>query len=160
MNCQKMRGKISMRLDGELDERQAKLLEEHLRVCPSCQKYEKSIIELSRKMELLEDVETPANLQEKLFTRILEKEKKRTRVFGISFGYYRIPVPLTWAAVLLFAFLSFHLVKGTSFKKEMTYSGTEYEVALRQKEETVPTKIFITSEDIVSVTTNYESMNP
>jgi len=160
MSCQKMRERISTRLDGELNQSEAKELEEHLKRCPSCQEYERSLTELALKMKSWKDEKTPDNLQASLFRRILEKEKKRTRVLGLSFGYYRIPAPLAWAAVLLFAFLSFHLARNTFLEKEVTPLGREYEVATVQKEKAVPKKIFITSEDIVSVTTNYESLNP
>lgn len=159
MSCQKMRERISMRLDGELNASEAKELEEHLKMCPSCQEYEQSLIELSRKMKSWKDEKTPADLQERLFRRILEKEKKKSRVFGLSFGYYRIPVPLAWAAVLLLTFLSFHLAKTTFFEKEVATLGREYEFATIRKEEAVPVKISITSDDIVSMTTNYKSIN-
>ena len=159
MNCQEMRERISMRLDGELDQREARLLEEHLRVCTSCQEYEESLIEISGKMKLWKDEKTPANLQEKLLQRILEKGEKRTRVFGISFGYYRIPAPVAWAAVLLFVLLAFHLTKATFLERKIVTLETGYEVATVQKEDQVPVKISITSEDIVSTTTNYEDVN-
>ncbi len=159
MNCQKMRERISMRLDGELNQSEAKGLEEHLKTCPSCQKYERSLIELCRKMKSWKDEKTPADLQERLFRRIWEKEKKRTRLFGLTFGYYRIPAPLAWAAVLLFAFMAFHLAKGTFFKREVVTLETGYEVATVRKKDAVPAKISITSEDIVSMTTNYKRIN-
>ncbi len=159
MNCQEMRERISMRLDGELDQREARLLQEHLRVCTSCQEYEKSLIEVSGKMKLWKDEKAPASLQDKLLKRILEKGKKKTRVFGVSFGYYRIPAPVAWAAVLLFVFLAFHLVKDTFFERKVLTLETGYEMATVQEEGQVPVKISITSEDIVSTTTNYKNMN-
>lgn len=160
MSCQEMKERISMRLDRELEESEARLLEEHLKTCASCQEYEKSLTQLSRRMKLWKDVKAPADLKEKLLRRILEKEKGKTRVFGISFNYYRIPAPLAWAAVLLFTFLSFHLAKDTFFKKELIPSKTGYEKAWEQKEGITPKKILITSEDIVSMTTNYKNVNP
>jgi len=105
-------------------------------------------------------VKAPVDLQERLFREILEKEKRKTRVFGLSFGYYRIPAPLAWAAVLLFVFLGFHLAKGTFFKREVVTSETGYKVATVRKKGVSPKKIVITSEDIISTTTNYKNMNP
>ncbi len=160
MSCQEMREKISMRLDGELTESEKKELEKHLKECPACREYEKSLIEISTEMKLWKEVEVPPSLKERIFTRILKKEKRRAKVLGISIGYYRIPAPLAWAAVLLFAFLAFHLAKDTFLKREAVTLETGYEVAAVQKEEAVPAKISITSEDIISMTTNYKNMNP
>jgi len=159
MSCQEMREKICMRLDGELTESETEELERHLKECPSCREYEKSLIEISSEMKLWEEIEVPSNLKQRIFTRILKKEKRTAKVWGISIGYYRIPAPLAWAAVLLFAFLAFHLAKDTFLKREGVTLETGYEVAAVQKEKAVPAKISITSEDIVSMTTNYKSIN-
>ena len=159
MSCQEMREKICTRLDGELTESETEELERHLKECPSCREYEKSLIELSTEMKLWEEVEVPPNLKQSIFARILKKEKRTKKVLGISIGYYRIPAPLAWAFVLLFAFLALHLAKETFIKREVVTLERGYEIAAVQEEKAVPAKISITSEDIVSMTTNYKSIN-
>ena len=75
-DCKKHFEKISEYLDGELDDRICKEIEEHLQDCPECQD---CLDSLKRSIQLCKEVrneEMPADIRERLRSSLREYLKK------------------------------------------------------------------------------------
>ncbi len=76
MNCREVKEKITLFIEGELEEGEAKLIYQHIQSCPDCQRlYE----EMRHFLPLLSklSVEPPAALEERLISIPQQQEKSR-----------------------------------------------------------------------------------
>lgn len=156
MNCEEFKKKISIKFDGALSQKESKLVEEHLKTCSSCKSFESSLLRLSESLKIWQGERLPSFVEQRLFSKLLEKSQK-AKIFGISFGYYKIPAPVAWVALFFIAIFSFSFTYNViSGKKESSHFKSLKSIVEKQKQD----KIFITSKDIISETTSYKSINP
>jgi predicted anti-sigma-YlaC factor YlaD len=106
MNCKTAEKWISRSLDGRLDERSRGLLEEHLKVCPSCRK---AAVEYRSMAALLRRGKEEAPLPrfwERLQPRLKEEQKIMPLVLWERWALHTIPVfvALVVLAAALFIF--------------------------------------------------------
>jgi anti-sigma factor RsiW len=160
MDCKQWQERISLKIDGELNPQEQSLVDTHLKTCPSCAVFERSLKELRETLKKWEGIEPPLILERQLLTKILQKERekkkreKRFKILGLAFPSYRIPAPLAWAALILLIFLSLSFTKSL-FSTEI---ASQVEPKKIEKKVSSPEKILITAKDIKSTTTTYQKI--
>ena len=75
-------GLMSLALDGVLDEKRQKRLQEHLAACPACQMEWSAMQRVSALFELSEVIGPPLGFSVRVDRRLAEKAKRRNRMFG------------------------------------------------------------------------------
>jgi anti-sigma factor RsiW len=75
-------GLMSLALDGLLEEKRQKRLQEHLAVCPACQMEWSAMQRVSALFEQSEVIGPPLGFSVRVERRLAEKAKRRNRMFG------------------------------------------------------------------------------
>ncbi len=102
MNCLDFQKLISVALDQELTIEEQEILAEHLKMCPNCAKFSKSLEELKGIASKWEDIPVPIKLEKQILTETVKTSQAAKPVFSFLKGYYQVPRSLAWASVLLF----------------------------------------------------------
>jgi len=76
MKCGKVRRKLVAYLDGELGERQKKLIKEHLEVCDGCRKEAEILIRTSCLLKGWKGVQPSSDLEAKFWQKVFSEEKR------------------------------------------------------------------------------------
>ena len=92
MKCSQVLNKLSAYLDGEISEKEKKLIEDHLNTCKKCSAELASFAELNNTLKIVKDIEIPAYFRTHVKQRIKDQtlirvpflEKIRRVVFPIS----------------------------------------------------------------------------
>jgi predicted anti-sigma-YlaC factor YlaD len=106
MNCKTAEKWISRSLDGRLDERSRGLLEEHLKVCPSCRKAAAEYRSMAALLQRGKEEAPLPRFWERLQPRLKEEQKIMPLVLWERWALHTIPVfvALVVLAVALFIF--------------------------------------------------------
>lgn len=122
MECARCKELLSDYIDGILDARTNKLLEEHLLVCKGCREDLDSLRALVQEMGSLESLEAPGDFLEKVHERI-EQRSKLGQILRKLFVPVRIKVPLELATVTVMAILILAVVNFQQpIKQEIAHS--------------------------------------
>lgn len=78
MKCSDFQKLISDGLDGKLNPRSRKKLEEHLRVCSVCLEYQKDLMAVERELRSLPEIDLPGELIEEKLTARLARIKEES----------------------------------------------------------------------------------
>ncbi len=105
MNCQEVRSMLSEYIDGEANDADAKLLEEHLAECASCAKELEILLRVSNLLQNSAEVEPPPGLLERIESATIQRtgilEKLRSRMATVP-QYARLTVAgLATASILI-----------------------------------------------------------
>jgi anti-sigma factor RsiW len=103
MRCTKVIKKIVSYLDGELSERDASSVKEHLVICQTCRNEVEALSRANEYMNLSHEVAVSPDFGEKFWQRV-EREKPGYGRFSLQDLLYRIkfiPFPAEVAAVLI-----------------------------------------------------------
>ena len=68
INCRKVTEKINAHLDGELSSRESEIITAHIRGCSECREEYNALINLNKKLAVLDNIEYPDSLVTKLKT--------------------------------------------------------------------------------------------
>jgi anti-sigma factor RsiW len=111
MNCENFEAKVSVYIDGELDDQEAETLFRHLGVCTSCRKAMTEVLELRSGFQEQAPVLAPKELDERILriTRARESEYHDRRAIPAMLWRRRISirVPVVAVAASLILFVSF-----------------------------------------------------
>ena len=105
IECSQIRNRLSAFLDGEVDEPERFLIEEHLKSCVNCQKEVEKLSQVSDFLNLVTEVEVTPYFIPRLRQRIKEEEARQ--VFRLPFYNWakRFLVPVGIAALFVMAVL-------------------------------------------------------
>ena len=109
MDCSEIRTLLSEYLDDALDEKAKALADEHLRICPACQKELDSLKTLVKGIGSLESVKAPADFLDQLHKR-MERPSRISEIWGWLFYPLRVKIPLQLAGAAVMAFLIFSIL--------------------------------------------------
>ena len=109
MDCSEIRTLLSEYLDDALDEKAKALADEHLRICPACQKELDSLKTLVKGIGSLESVKAPADFLDQLHKR-MERRSRISEIWGWLFNPLRVKIPLQLAGAAVMAFLIFSIL--------------------------------------------------
>ncbi len=107
MDCQDVKNKLSVYIDGDPDKEQASLVEDHLRGCQICSYEYRRMLKAWETLDLWEDAEPPAYLRKSILYRI----KKEKTVKSL-----KVLIPA--AAVLIITAGIFLFYEGSGLKDE------------------------------------------
>ena len=147
MNCNEVRDKLSLYLDDELNEKEKKLMDEHLKNCPECSSELKGYRKIIQLLNELPNEEPPEGYCKRLHERLLNAglnsdspantESKASKIVNFSENgkvrRYRWTKYAGIAAALVLILLVYNLnngskssnMAGNEFKMEMAYDAIE-----------------------------------
>ena len=147
MNCNEVRDKLSLYLDDELNEKEKKLMDEHLKNCPECSSELKGYRKIIQLLNELPNEEPPEGYCKRLHERLLNAglnsdspantESKASKIVNFSKNgkvrRYRWTKYAGIAAALVLILLVYNLnngskssnMAGNEFKMEMAYDAIE-----------------------------------
>ncbi len=113
MKCSDFQKLISDGLDGKLNPRSRKKLEEHLRVCSVCLEYQKDLMAVERELRSLPEIDLPGELiEEKLRARLArikeESGNGKERKINLSISALKpvwITVSVALIAIMIYLFV-------------------------------------------------------
>lgn len=105
MDCSDFEELLSARRDGELTPAEAVALERHLQGCPACRKTAQVIDEIGALVASLDRAPMPRETEKAILSDTLGHHATAADAKGFLSGYYRVPRPLAWAAVIVFVAL-------------------------------------------------------
>lgn len=147
MNCNEVRDKLSLYLDDELNEKEKKLMDEHLKNCPECSSELRGYRKIIQLLNELPNEEPPEGYCKRLHERLLNvglnsdspanTESKASKIVNFSENgkvrRYRWTKYAGIAAALVLILLVYNLnngskssnMAGNEFKMEMAYDAIE-----------------------------------
>jgi Putative zinc-finger len=155
MNCEEIKDLLSEYLDGELDQRERKLVEEHLENCPGCAEELDGLKDCLKNLGSLKNVEPPPDFLSQVHTRLEYQSAFKTAIKKIIFPIrFKIPLEvagLAAAAVLIVYLLNISPEKQSVPPLQMTGSGISREGADKSLRITGATRSLSRSEEPMMV---------
>ncbi len=85
MNCEEIKNRLSEYLDGELDERESKLVGDHLENCPGCAEELAGLKEYFKSIDSLEKAEPPPDFLRQVHARLEGQSVFKTTIKKLVF---------------------------------------------------------------------------
>ncbi len=105
MECKYFKGLISLYIDGYINDKEKKEIEEHLLICKDCKKYLEELKESLGILRNIEKVEAPLGFEKKVIEKIKDKEKFPFSIFNKKL-LLEFSVALFALASILFVYLN------------------------------------------------------
>ena len=114
MDCAGIQERLSEYIDGVLDEKTARMVEEHILTCQNCKETAASLSAVVKELNALRPMPAPADFLEKIHQR-LEPRPQTNRLFRKLFVPFKIKIPLQLAAAVAVCIL---VVLAFNFQKQ------------------------------------------
>jgi len=117
MNCNEIKDMLSLYIDGELDEKEKKAVEEHVEVCESCRSELEQYQKIINMLQSLIEVEPPKGYCKRLHEKLL-KAKQQKKISAKSRWIKYGSIAATFVLVVSAIYVSSNLRMGNSPKNE------------------------------------------
>jgi len=120
MKCEKVRRRLVAYLDGELGERQKRLIKEHLEVCDGCRKEVEILIRASCFLKGWKGAKPSLDLEAKFWQKVFSKEKRPLSPWPI------LKMPRVVLSTVLLGVLAAGILLGVLIEKTLSWRAIRF----------------------------------
>ena len=139
MNCEEIKNRLSEYLDGELDERESKLVGDHLENCPGCAEELAGLKEYFKSIDSLEKAEPPPDFLRQVHARLEGQSVFKTTIKKLVFPI-RFKIPLEVAGLAAAAMLILYIMNLSPEKQSAKLIPLAASMRTRPETERLPEK--------------------
>ncbi len=111
MECQGIREKLSIYLEGSVTPEEKQWIEKHLDSCDSCRDAFKDLQKTRNLLGNLEEVEPPAWMTRKIMARVAQQAERRRGIFQRLFYPLHIKIPIEALAMVFIAVIAVYVYR-------------------------------------------------